>query len=242
MAQGSVSIGGYDVRALGSRVSKNSATSGRVPSALILEKNMDATFVQNRKIIIMLRDPDFTAARNVAEAINAAGIGANIASAKDAGTIEVTLPATAAGITQEQTDIQNIARIEVLEVQTDPVGRVVINERTGTVVVGGNVRVLPTVIAHGGLEITIQKQVIVTQPAPFTIRPPRPVESAQVKVEEQQALSIPMTVAQTAGGAVPTVQDIANALNLLKVSPRDLIAIFQALKEAGTLQGELIIQ
>ncbi len=239
LAQGAVSVGGYDVSSLGSRVGKNTVTSGRVPSGLILDKNIDGQFVQNQKIIIALREPDFTAASNIAAAINASGIGANSAVAKDAGTVEVTLPT---GANQELLNIQNIARIEALEVQTDPAARVVINERTGTVVVGGNVRILPSVIAHGGLEITIQKQVIVTQPAPFTIRPPRPVESAQVKVEEQQSQSTPINVVQAGAGGAPTVQDIANALNLLKVSPRDLIAIFQALKAAGTLQGELIIQ
>lgn len=239
LAQGAVSVGGYDVSSLGSRVGKNTVTSGRVPSGLILDKNIDGQFVQNQKIVIALREPDFTAASNIAAAINASGIGVNSAVAKDAGTVEVTLPT---GANQEQLNIQNIARIEALEVQTDPTARVVINERTGTVVVGGNVRILPSVIAHGGLEITIQKQVIVTQPAPFTIRPPRPVESAQVKVEEQQAQSTPINVVQAGAGGAPTVQDIANALNLLKVSPRDLIAIFQALKAAGTLQGELIIQ
>ena len=239
LAQGAVSVGGYDVSSLGSRVGKNTVTSGRVPSGLILDKNIDGQFVQNQKIVIALREPDFTAASNIAAAINTSGIGANSAIAKDAGTVEVTLPT---GANQELLNIQNIARIEALEVQTDPAARVVINERTGTVVVGGNVRILPSVIAHGGLEITIQKQVIVTQPAPFTIRPPRPVESAQVKVEEQQSQSTPINVVQAGGAAAPTVQDIANALNLLKVSPRDLIAIFQALKAAGTLQGELIIQ
>ena len=102
--------------------------------------------------------------------------------------------------------------------------------------VGGNVQLLPCVIAQGGMEISIQKQVIVTPPAPFTVNPPKAVETAVIKVDET---SSPALVLQVKG---PTVQDMAAALNLLKVAPRDLISIFQALKEVGSLQGELIIQ
>jgi flagellar P-ring protein precursor FlgI len=129
-----------------------------------------------------------------------------------------------------------ISQIEALNVISDPVARVVINERTGTVVVGGTVELLPATIAHSGLEITIQKQVVVAQPAPFTIRPPRPVETAQIETKEEIKPSTPLVLQ----GA--TVQDMSNALNLLKVNPRDLISIFQALKESGSLQGELVIQ
>jgi len=132
--------------------------------------------------------------------------------------------------------MQTISQIELLNVQSDPTARIVINERTGTIVVGGNVQLLPAVIAHAGLEISIQRQVVVPQPAPFTIYPPRPVETATISTEEEIN---PATALVVQG---PTVQDIAEALNLLQVKPRDLISIFQALKEAGSLQGELIIQ
>jgi flagellar P-ring protein precursor FlgI len=146
--------------------------------------------------------------------------------------VQITLPA---GSTNDET-MQLIARIEALNVVTDPIAKVVINERTGTVVVGGNVELLPAVIAHSGLEITIQKQVLVPQPAPFTIRPPQIAETAEIESEEE------ITTAKTLVVQGPTVADMAEALNLLEVQPRDLIAIFQALKESGALQGELIIQ
>ena len=229
LAQGGVSVGGYDYQSMGARVGRNFVTSGRVPNGLILE-NPPPTAALGQQINIVLFNPDFTTATNVSRAINSLAGLANTANATDAATIQVNLP-TGQPLTT------TIAAIEIATVVTDVAARVVINERTGTVVVGGNVILLPAVVSHGGLEVQIQKNVVIPQPAPFTIRPPHPVETAQLNVSEDlnpsQAIEIPP-------GA--TVQDISTALNTLKVKPRDLIAIFQALKEAGSLQGELIIQ
>jgi flagellar P-ring protein precursor FlgI len=232
-AQGSLSVGGYDYRSLGSVAGKNSVTSGRVPNGLILDSAINGNFIQNQIIKIILRDPDFTTATRISAAINAAPGLTNAATAMDGGTVQVQLPQG-----QNQGQVMTlISQIESLQVQSDPVARVVINERTGTVVVGGNVQLLPTVIAHGGLEISIQKQVIMSQPAPFTSYPNQKAETAVVGVDESMNPAVPLTYP---GGS--NVQELANALNLLKVSPRDLISIFQALKECGSLQGELIIQ
>ncbi len=129
-----------------------------------------------------------------------------------------------------------IERIESIDIENDLVAKVVINERTGTIVVGGNVEILPTVIAHGGLDITIQRQLIVPQPAPFTILPPRIGETANIEAKEENNKAYPLTIVNS------TVEDMAASLNLLQVKPRDLIAIFQALKESGALQAELVIQ
>jgi|YNPMSStandDraft_1061717.scaffolds.fasta_scaffold00008_11 flagellar P-ring protein precursor FlgI len=232
MAQGPLSVGGYDYNAFGSRLGKNVTTSGRVPNGLILEKNINSNFINNNSIIVTLREPDFTTAQRIADAINVSPGLNGTATPVDAGSVQVQLPV---GLTQAQI-FGFIAQIEGLNVTADPVARVVINERTGTVVVGGNVQLLPAVVAHSGLEIQIQKQVLVPQPAPFTIRPPQIAETAEIKTEEEMRAATALVVR----GA--TVQDIADALNLLQVKPRDLIAIFQALKEAGSLQGELIIQ
>ncbi len=232
MAQGAVSVGGYDFDALGSRISKNYVTAGRVPSGLILEKDVDFTedFVNNQIIRIALREPDFTTANNIAGAINGANLG--IAQVIDPGTVEVQLPTN---IRNE--NMQSIANIERLQVQQDSPARVVINERTGTIVVGGNVEVSPSVIGHGNLEVTIQRNVVIPQPAPFVIRPPGPVETATITAEEERNAVAPLTIPTGA-----TVQNIVDALNALKVSPRDLISIFQALKQSGALQAELVIQ
>ncbi len=229
-AQGGLSVGGYDFRSLGSKVGRNFVTTGRVPNGLILEDSLSGNYITNNQIRVVLADPDFSTINTIANSIN--GIGGGLeAIPLDAATVQVTLPGA------DQTEnINLISQIESLNVKKDPVARVVINERTGTIVVGGKVELLPAVIAHGGLDIFIQKQVIVPQPAPFTILPPRPVETATIQAEEEINKSVPFEVT----GA--TVTDIADALNLLKVKPRDLIAIFQALKEAGALQGELIIQ
>ncbi len=236
MAQGPVSIGGFDYRALGSMVSKNSTTTGRVPNGLILEMQMNSEVISNQQVNISLKEPDFTTATIIANAINSAGLDgldADAAKVLDPGTVQVQLPAG-----QDVTEsMQTIAAIETIDnIQSDPIAKVVINERTGTVVVGGNVELLPATIAHGGLEITIEKQVLVPQPAPFTIRPPQPAETAEISANEEVKKAIAIN------GVGANVQDMSNALNLLEVRPRDLIAIFQALKEAGSLQGELIIQ
>ena len=232
MAQGALSVGGYDFQSMGSRVSRNFVTAGRVPNGLILDKDITGQYIQNNILRLSLRDPDFTTSSRIATVINSSPGLANSANPLDAGTVSIQLPT---GQTQQQ--IMNlIAQIEALPVESDPTARVIINERTGTVVIGGNVQLLPAVISHGGLEIQIQRQVVVAQPAPFTIRPPQPTETATITAQEEANPAIALT------GAGPTVQNMAQALNTLKVKPRDLIAIFQALKEAGALQGELIIQ
>lgn len=238
MAQGALSVGGFDYRSLGSRLGRNFVTSGRVPNGLILN-NESAQFLKSElitsgnKIRISLRDPDITTSVNIAEAINKLADMTDKAVPIDAGTVEVELPANLS-------PMQLMKKISDIEsdnnVQADPVARVVINERTGTVVVGGKVELLPAVISHGGLEISIQRQVIVPQPAPFSVYPPRAEETATINVEEE------INPARVINVESATVQDMANSLNLLQVKPRDLIAIFQALKEAGSLMGELIIQ
>lgn len=232
MAQGALSVGGYDFEALGSRISKNSVTTGRVPGALILERDIETTdsIVNNKKIKISLYQPDFNTAKNVAGAINGASLGtANII---DAATVEVDLPTD-----NKNENMQSIADIQALQIAIDAPARVVINERTGTIVMGGNVEVMPSVIGHGSLEISIQRQVVIPQPAPFTIRPPRPVQTADVTVQEEKNAVSPLNISTGS-----TVQNIVTALNALKVSPRDLISIFQTLKTSGALQAELIIQ
>jgi flagellar P-ring protein precursor FlgI len=231
MAQGPLSVGGYDVSSLGSRSGKNLTNTGRVPGGLVLERNVAGSIAANAEVRVILNHPDYTTATRIASAINAIDKLRNSAEAVDPATVVVRFPQ---GTTQAQA-IEYIALIESAEVAVDAAGKVVINERTGTVVVGGNVRLLPAVVAHGGLEIEIQQINTVVQPAPFTIGTTQRVSNAFIRTQEQtnQAVALPATA---------TVQELANALNSLKVSPRDLVAIFQALKQAGSLQAELIIQ
>ncbi|MBL7998446.1 MAG: flagellar basal body P-ring protein FlgI [Candidatus Kapabacteria bacterium] len=230
-AQGAISVGGFDFRSLGSRSGRNFTTSGRVPQALILEKAVEGSYSSNSQIRILLHDPDFTTAIRVAESVNALPNLTNSAQAVDAGTIAVTVPA---GSTPTQI-LGFISQIESATVVSDVAARVVINERTGTVVVGGNVQLLPAVVAHGGLEIQIQRNVGVSQPAPFSTGTTQRLENATVNAQEERNPPVEIQ-------ATTSVKEMAAALTKLKVSPRDLIAIFQALKESGSLQGELIIQ
>lgn len=234
-AQGPLTLGGYEFSALGSRVGKNFVTSGRVPNGLVLEQDIPSKFIENQQIRISLLEPDFTTSLRIAQAINNLPQLANSAVPIDAATVQVTLPS---GI--NQTEIMSlISQIELADVQKDVPARVVINERTGTIVVGGNVQINPVVIAHGGLEISIQKEIVF---------PPQPMIALylnrgytldsimKIIVQEQMNPAVAIDL------RTPTVQDIANALNLLNVTPRDLISIFQALKESGALSAEVIIQ
>lgn len=230
-AQGAISVGGYDFRALGSRSGKNFTSSGRVPSGCIIEKATDGQFVSNSQIRVVLHEPDFTTASRVATAINALQGLQNAAAAIDAATVAVAVPA---GATPTQI-VQLVAQIESATVTTDVAARVVINERTGTVVVGGTVQLLPAVVAHGGLDIQIQRTTQLSQPAPFSFGTSQRADNANVNTREEVTPPVALP-------ATSTVQEMASALTLLKVSPRDLIAIFQALKESGSLQAELVIQ
>lgn len=228
VAQGGLSVGGYDFQSKGSRVSKNFSSSARVPNGGLVDKDIPGTLVQNGQIRILLYDPDFTTSTRIAEAINRLPGLNNGAKALDAATVQVQLPDPAQVM-------QTITQIEALQVVSDPTARVVINERTGTIVVGAAVQLLPAVVSHGGLEIQIQTVTSAQPQAPFTIEAPRPVENSSLSAQERENPAIVLNGAST-------VQDMAAALNALNVTPRDLIAIFQALKEAGALQAQLIIQ
>ncbi|MGB9852433.1 MAG: flagellar basal body P-ring protein FlgI [Candidatus Kapaibacteriota bacterium] len=234
-AQGPLSIGGYLFTANGSTAAKNFVTSGRVPNGLVLEQDITGKYIDNQQIKISLIEPDFTTSLRISESINRLPRLANSAVPLDAGTVQVTLPS---GLSQTEI-VSIISQIELAEVQKDVPARVVINERTGTIVVGGNVQINPVVVAHGGLEIAIQKEIVF---------PPQPMIALylnrgytldsimKIIVQEQMNPAVAIDL------RTPTVQDIANALNLLNVTPRDLISIFQALKESGALSAEVIIQ
>ncbi len=230
MAQGAVSIGGYQFEASGSSVGKNFTAAGRVPGGGMLERETPR-ISDTTSVTIQLNQPDYTLASRVAEAIRDGGDIDGEVQAVDAGTVQVRFTTAL----DRDALTAAIARIEALEVQPDPAARVVINERTGTIVIGGAVTLQSAVVAHGSLEIQIQNQAGISQPRPFTFAENRRVDNATVTTTEQlnPASVLPAT---------SSVQEMADALNALRVSPRDLIAIFQALKQSGALQAELVIQ
>lgn len=229
-AQGSVSVGGYDIStSTGGRVIKNQALNGRVPSGGILEIEIPGGQISTDQLSIYLRRPDYTTANNVATAINNA-IAPNTAIALDGSEIQVTVPANAqANITAF------LAQLESITVIPDAVARVVLNERTGTIVAGTNVQILPVTISHGSLKISIKSYPIISQPTPFTQGETVLFNNLVPYVETKDSNHV-----VTIDGAT-NVQEVAAALNSLKVSPRDIIAIFQAIKEAGALPAELIL-
>lgn len=230
LAQGPMTVGGYDLQSNGTQVAKNSVCSGRIPNGGMLERAIPGSLSSDGTLRVQLNDPDFTTARRLADVINATNGLENTATALDPATVVVQLAST------EPDDIvTTISTIEQLDVTHDSRARVVINERTGTVVVGGQVSLLPCVIAHGGLEIKVDTQEEVSQPNPFTIAQPERTRNSSISAAEEWS---PATVIN----GTSTVQEMANALNSLNVTPRDLISIFQALKESGALQAELIIQ
>lgn len=229
-AQGQISVGGYDISTpSGGRTAKNHATAGRIPQGGVLETPIANDPIPSQVLNVILRDPDFTTSNNIANAINAKA-GSEIAKASDAGEIIVNVPAD-----RQNNLMAFISELEGVEVQSDVIARVVLNEKTGTIVAGTNVKIKPVTISHGNLSIDITSYPIISQPEAFS-KGSTVVFNNLVPTVESDETSTAIAIQGAA-----TVQEVAGALNSLKVSPRDIIAIFQALKEAGALVAELVI-
>lgn len=230
VAQGPISTGGFEVgSASGSGVQKNFPTVGRVVNGALIEKEIPTSFNDKKSLTLTLHNPDFTTSSRVAAAINIA-FYETIARTRDAGTIEVQVPENYLG-----NIVPMVTKIEKLGVTPDSVSKVVINERTGTVIMGENVRISTTAIAHGNLSIEIKEDQNVSQPLPFS-RSGRTVVTPESDVTVEEGDN-PIFVVESG----VSIGEVVKALNALGVSPRDLIAIFQALKAAGALQAELEI-
>ncbi len=228
-AQGSISVGGFDVRTpTGNRVSQNHSLAGRVPMGGILNHPLEPDSISKQNISVFLREPDLTTANNVAVAINTK-FGNNVALAKDGAEIDVKIPSA-----KQNNIVSFLADLESITVQKDEVAKVVLDERTGTVVAGNNVKILPATITHGNLNITIRSYPTISQPNAFSNGTTQVFNNLIPYVTEDSTNTIAIQGAST-------VQQVAAALNSLKVSPQDIISIFQALKKAGALIGELDI-
>jgi len=234
VAQGGVSLGGWSVSGSQASLSKNHQTVGRIPDGAIVERSELATFVEEaagrRFIALHLRNNDFTTAQRIGEAINQSYPGSAVV--LDAGALHVHIPDDVG-----QRGIAGfIDEITQKEVTVDMPATVVINERTGTIVVGENVGISAVAISQGSLVVKVQETAQVSQPtAPFSDAGSTAViPETSLGVEEQSAYLIP--VARSV-----TVSELAKTLNAIGASPRDLIAIFNALKKAGALQAKLIV-
>jgi flagellar P-ring protein precursor FlgI len=228
--QGPVSIGGFNFEAGGSSIRKNYTLVGRVPQGAVVERDRLGGLARDGELTLSLRDPDFTNARRVMEAVNTA-FGEELAAALNAGQIRVTLPA---GVVAEPQIVEMVSVIENLEIDVDQRARVVINERTGTVVVGRNVRLSPVAVAHGNLSVVIKNTQGMSQPQPFSLGSTEPVNNEEITVTADEARLVVLE-------DMVDVNGVARALNSLGVSPRDIISIFQLLKTAGALQADLVI-
>ncbi len=234
VAQGGISLGGWSVAGKQASMSKNHQTVGRVADGAIVEKSELASFIEQvagrRFITFSLRNNDFSTAQRISEIINQSY--ADSAVVLDAASIRVMVPAE---VTQKDV-IAFLDEIMQKEVTVDMPATVVINERTGTIVVGENVGISSVAISQGSLVVKVKETAQVSQPtAPFSeAGSTEVVPETMVGVEEQNAYLIPVERAVT-------VSELAKTLNAIGASPRDLIAIFNALKEAGALQAKLVI-
>jgi flagellar P-ring protein precursor FlgI len=229
VAQGPVSIGGgFTASGAAATVQKNHPTVGRIVNGAVIEKELPFQFRNKREITIHLRQPDFTTALRLAGVVNSA-LGEEFATPLDGGTVSVRVPPRYANDT-----VRLLASIESLQVSPDRAAKVVFDERTGTVVIGEDVKISAVAISHGNLSIVIKENPEVSQPLPFSEGETTVTPNTQIAVREEKSAVILMPEGVS-------IQEIVKALNAIGVSPRDLIAIFQTLKEAGALQAELKI-
>jgi flagellar P-ring protein precursor FlgI len=228
LAQGALSIGGFGAGGGDNSVQVNHLTVGRVPGGALVQEARTWTPPTGGVLRLSLNEPDFMSAGRVARAINQE-LGSMAAKVVDAGSVAISVPVEYQGSLPEL-----IARLEPLPVTMDVAAKVVINERTGTVVMGGDVRLGPAAVAHGNLSVRIATQYEVSQPAPMSRGQTTVVPQTELDVNEGNA----QLVALDAGA---TLSDVVRALNVLGVSPRDIIAVMQALKAAGALHAELVI-
>lgn len=250
LAQGPVLIGGFVATgASGTGSQKNHPTVGTIPKGAIVEREVSVLLNEKRELFLHLHNPDFTTAEKIKEQINKAA-GESVAKCIDPGLLAIRVPEA-----YHYRVAEWMAFIEKLEVSPDGISKVVINERTGTVVMGEHVRISTVAVAHGGLSIQVKEGFSVSQPPPFSpgsrkgstaIVPPG--EGTIISPGGSTVITPESTVtAKEEGGSLILVQggvslgELIKALNAIGVTPRDLISILQAIKAAGALQAELEI-
>jgi len=234
LAEGPLSIGGYRYDTNGNVVQKNHPTVGSIPNGAKVEVGVKAQMLNaDQMITFVLSDPDYTTANRIATAINKA-MGANLAHSHDAAGIDIKVPAL-----QRDDLVAFVASIEAVNVEPDRRAKVVINERTGTVVSGGDVKIAKVAISQGDLKISIASQNTVSQP--YGVWQPGPgvrtaiVTNTHIDVTEDNGSGY------VAPGSI-TVADLVQSLARLKTNTRDVISILRAVKAAGAMHAELIIQ
>ena len=228
VAQGAINLGGFAVSQGGDSAQKNHPTVGTIPEGALVERAIPFDLFQSNKVRIVLRSPDFTTMTRVVGALNRK-MGKPVASAVDSASVDVALDSAG-----HVDPVTLVATLEQVEVEQDVGAKVVVNERTGTVIMGDKVTIGKVALAHGNLNISIRSETNVVQPNALAGGTTAAVTNSDVNVtEDVKALRI-------VGGEV-TLGDVVKALNSLGATPRDLIAIFTALKAAGALNAELVV-
>lgn len=231
VAQGPLTIGGFSLQAGGALSQKNHSTVGVIPMGATVERENPnrLNLLEQERLDFLLRNPDFTTAKRMADAINQ-GIGDEIAIAVDAGAVTVKIPQ------DYQKDVVSfLALVEEIDVEIDTPAKVVINERTGTVVMGSDVKISNVAVAHGGISIEIRSTQSVSQPNALSGGQTTSVENSTLQAQEEDGT---LTLV---GGDI-SINQLVEALNGLGVKPRDLIQILVAMKAAGALQAELEVR
>lgn len=230
-AQGPITIGGFNVSGGGSTAQKNHVNVGRIPSGASVEREVP-TSVTNKEssvVEITLKQPDFTTANRIADAINAK-VPTSGAMAMDPYTVRVGVPQESRGNL-----VRFLSELEALTVMPDAPAKIIINEKTGTIVISGNVRISPCVIGHGDIQVKIENTPVVVQAQPLTKDKSQvvPFKDVTVKEEPIQLAALPATT---------TVDELVRALNKLGVTPRDLMTILQSMRSAGHINAEIEVQ
>ena len=229
VAQGPLLVGGFQVSGeTGSSASKNHPTVGRIPQGASVEKELEYTINDLERIMITLDKGDFSTADRIAGAVNR-DLGGNYAMALDHSTVQLHVPPSYLG------DVVGLlAKVEGTQVEPDAVAKVIVDERTGTIVMGSNVRISTCAVAHGSLSIQVKESLQVSQPLPFSEGETVVVPQTDIQVTEQDNRLMLLDPGVSLG-------EVVDALNAIGATPRELIAILQSLKAAGALQARLEI-
>ncbi len=230
IAQGNLIVSGFGVEANdGSKLTVNVPSSGRIPNGATVERAVPSQLAQGDAVILNLNDPDFTTATRLVDAVNR-GLGDTVATIIDGGSVRVSAPSNPTERVAFLSKIENLT-LDPAEARA----RVIINSRTGTVVISNNVRVSPAAVSHGSLSVTIKEEQSVSQPAPFAkVGQTEVVTNSTIKVDEgsnRMFLFKPGV----------ELEQIVRAVNEVGAAPGDLVAILEALREAGALQAELVV-
>ncbi len=229
VAQGPVSIGGFGAEGGGASVQVNHITVGRIPNGALIETEPPSLLDRNaKKLTLNLHKADFTTSRRVSSAINEK-MGEEVAVSLDARQIRLDLPEGLRGSV-----VEFISIVEDFQVTTDSISKIIVNERTGTVVIGQNVRISTVAVSHGNLSMEINTQFDVSQPNPLAEGETVVVPQTSISIQEEKGKLVLLQ-------KVVSIGDLVRALNAVGVTPRDLIAILQAIKASGALEAELEI-